>query len=229
MPHQDGLVDFCFSEPAGLLRGKKHFDSYLFATPLSHPDFPIATFSNLFHHLNLFCYGSLNLKNAKTHSENSLCRYFLHLSPSFFVSSLHSKPDGTGSMQPLKNAFQQKLCHTDAPHFAPRYSTTVVIPVPVKNPIPIPKPYVLNTFKTQDWDSRRAQSSSKTPISTKDQSSTKTTVSIFLSPSLKTLCLVISKYNLVLGTTAIAYTVRIHVPTFILINFNNFIGIESKN
>lgn len=94
----------------------------------------------------------------------------------------------------------------------------MVIPVPVKNPIPIPKAYVLNTFKTQGWDSRRAQSSSKTPISTKDQSSTKTTVSIFLSPSLKTLCLVISKYNLVLGTTAIAYTVRIHMPTFILIN-----------
>lgn len=65
MSHQDSLVDFCFSEPAGLLCSKKHFHCYLFATPLSHPDFSIATFSNLLHHLNLLCDGPLNLWNAK--------------------------------------------------------------------------------------------------------------------------------------------------------------------
>lgn len=65
MSHQDSLVDFCFSEPAGLLCSKKHFHCYLFATPLSHPDFSVATFSNLLHHLNLLCNGPLNLWNAK--------------------------------------------------------------------------------------------------------------------------------------------------------------------
>lgn len=67
MPHQHCLIYFCFSEPAGFLCGEEHFHSYLFATPLSHPNFPIATFSNLFHHLNLLSYSPLDLLNPKTH------------------------------------------------------------------------------------------------------------------------------------------------------------------
>lgn len=68
VPHQHGLVDLCLSEPAGLLGGEEHLHSYLLATPPSHPHLPVATFSDLFHHLNLLSDSPLNLLNPKTQS-----------------------------------------------------------------------------------------------------------------------------------------------------------------
>lgn len=66
VPHQDRLIYLSLSEPAGFLRGEEHFHSYLFSTPLSHPHFAIATFSNLLHHLNLLSYCPLDLVRPET-------------------------------------------------------------------------------------------------------------------------------------------------------------------
>lgn len=61
MPHQNSLIDFCLSKPAGFFGGEENFDGHFFSAPLSHPNLPIATFANLLHHLNLFCYSPLYL------------------------------------------------------------------------------------------------------------------------------------------------------------------------
>lgn len=117
MPHQDSLVDFCFSEPAGLLRGKKHFHGYLFTTPLSHPDFSIATFSNLLYHLNLFCDGPLNLWNAKMRGLQLAPQ-----TPSAFTSLLlcllpTQQARWKGEYTTTATWISAKLHKADAPHF----------------------------------------------------------------------------------------------------------------
>lgn len=85
VPHQHRLVDFCLSEPAGLLGGEEHFHGHLLATPLSHPDFPVATFPNLFHHLNLLSYSPLDLLNPRTLLVDS--QHYKFVSSFFFFSS----------------------------------------------------------------------------------------------------------------------------------------------
>lgn len=61
MPHQEGLIDLCLSEPAFLLSGEEDFHSYFLFPPFSHPDFSISPFPDLFNHLNLPGNGALNL------------------------------------------------------------------------------------------------------------------------------------------------------------------------
>jgi len=116
MPHQDSLVDFCFSEPAGFLRGKKHFHGYLFATPLSHPDFSVATFSNLLYHLNLFCNGPLNLRNAETSGYNLLRRpsALTYLRPCLLPTQ---QARWTGERAATAMWTAAKLRNADAPRF----------------------------------------------------------------------------------------------------------------
>lgn len=81
MPHQHRLINLRLAEPAGLLGGEEHFHGHLFATPLSHPNFPVATLPNLFHHLNLLSDSPLDLLDPKTHcqyihSTTDLCNLF---------------------------------------------------------------------------------------------------------------------------------------------------------
>lgn len=65
MPHEDGLVNLCLSEPAGLLSGEEHLDSHPLTSPAAHPHLPVASLSDLFHHLDLLSYGALHLQSRE--------------------------------------------------------------------------------------------------------------------------------------------------------------------
>lgn len=87
MPHQNSLIDFCLSKPAGFFGGEENFDSHFFSSPLSHPNLPIATFANLLHHLNLFCYSPLYLLETY-----NVLNYTYFLLDTFFVISQSLEP-----------------------------------------------------------------------------------------------------------------------------------------
>lgn len=53
MPHEAGLVDLGFPEPAGLLGGEKDFHCDFLRSPATHPHLTVAAFADLFHHLDL--------------------------------------------------------------------------------------------------------------------------------------------------------------------------------
>lgn len=61
VPQQDGLVQLCFPEPAGLLSGEEDLDGHVLSTPFALPDLTIASFANAAYQSDLLCNSALNL------------------------------------------------------------------------------------------------------------------------------------------------------------------------
>lgn len=68
MPHEDSLVNLSLSKPAGLLGGEEHLDGHPLASPAAHPHLPVASLSDLLHHLYLLSDGALHLQSRETGS-----------------------------------------------------------------------------------------------------------------------------------------------------------------
>lgn len=61
MSHKYGLVDFSFSEPAGLLTSEEHLHCHLLPPPAAQPHLTIPAFPYQTHCLDLLCNGALHL------------------------------------------------------------------------------------------------------------------------------------------------------------------------
>jgi len=75
VPQQDCLVEFCFPEPARLLRGEEDLDSDVLPTPFALPYLSIAPLANALHQVDLLGDGALNLQTQGTSTVTSISSY----------------------------------------------------------------------------------------------------------------------------------------------------------